>query len=241
MATYIDIWRRVARTAGYPSAVSDFQNGKGYCESIKTWIDESNKKNAALAPAKDKTATISTTSGVAEYDLPTDFAKMVEMWYLQGTRKIQIFQLGRDEFLNLESVVSSAIQFLYYTIRKDDNQGVPFNKVAIYPAAQSNGLTIYYRYQLTPPALVTDPAVNTGSSTVLIAPPGFEEMDTYFALKELYLQRENPASAREYKALYDEQFVKFKDYVGNPNRDLVVKKGVLPSINPNLYPVLTGY
>lgn len=240
MATYIDTWRRVARTMGYPSATADFQGGKGYCESIKTWIDESNKKNAAMAPAKDKTATITTTSGVSEYDLPTDFSKLVECWYLQGTRKIQIMPLGREEFLNLESVVSSAIQFLYYNVRKEDNQGVPYNKIAIYPAAQSTGITVYFRYQVMAPTLVTDPSVSTGSTTVLYAPPGHEEIDTLYALAKGYYQREDTKMGDKYWAIYEDEFVKFREYVSNPNRDLVVKKGVLPSINPNLYPVLTG-
>lgn len=204
---------------------------------IKRLINASNKKNATLAPAQYTDTALTTVGGTASYDLPSDFSEMVNLYYLRGTRKIKVEPLREDGFLELESVVSSAIQFLYYTIRKTTETGTPKKKLWIYPTPA--GVTsVYYRYT----TLQTDLTITAGSTDAsrnLIAENGFEILDTYYALYHLFGIREQPTQMAYWKAEYDKKWKEYKAYVGNYYQTKVVTQGIRTSLNPNLYPTLS--
>jgi hypothetical protein len=133
MATYKDMFKRVSRSAGFLSTDAAFSNGSNNTAFVKELVNESNKRNAALAPIRPKTAEISLTAGTNGYALPTDFQLMRYVHYLQGTRKIEIFPIQEEGFLTLESVVSNSTLFIHYTIRFDETAGVQTKKLWIFP------------------------------------------------------------------------------------------------------------
>lgn len=205
---------------------------------IKRLINQSNKKNATLAPAQYTDAVLSTVSSQASYDLPSDFSRMVNAYYLRGTRKIKIEELREEWYLMLESVVSSAIQFLYYTIRKTTESTVPKKKLWIYPIPSAI-TSIYYRYLTTQTDLNIDASVTTDSTKNLIAENWFENLDVYYALYHLFTQREQPTQAKQWKDEYDKKWKEYKAYVWNYYDTKVVRQWIRTSLNPNLYPTLS--
>ena len=163
---------------------------------------------------------------------------MVNAYYLRGTRKIKIEELREDWYLMLESVVSSAIQFLYYTIRKTTESTVPKKKLWIYPIPSAI-TSIYYRYITTQSDLNTDASATTDSTKNLIAENWFENLDQYYALYHIFTQREQPTQAKQWKDEYDKKWKEYKAYVWNYYDTKVVRQWIRTSLNPNLYPTLS--
>lgn len=236
MATYQTTFDEVKLFAGLSS--NTFNDGTSDTALLKKLINNSNKKNGSLANAQYQDATLSTIASTSNYALPSDFANMVNMYFLQGTRKVPITGINEDKFLMLESMTSNALQFLYYTIRKTTIAWVPTKQVWVYPIP-SGVTTLYYRYIATQTDLNTDPAVTTDSTRNLIAENGFEILDTYYTLYHLYAIREQPEQAQEWKVEYDKKWKEYKAFMANMNDSLVIKQGVQSIINPNLFPVLS--
>lgn len=236
MATYLTTFDEIKYLAWLSS--NTFSDSTGDTAMIKRLLNNSNKKNWSLANAQYQDTTISTVASTPQYTLPSDFSAMVSMYFLQWSRKIPIREVAEDKFLMLESIVSNALQFLYYTIRKTTIATVPTKQFWIYPIP-SGVATVYYKYIATQSDLNLDPAVTTDSTRNLIAENGFEILDTYYVLYHLYMVREQPEQAREWKAEYDKKWKEYKAYLANMNDSLVVKQGVQSILNPNLFPVLS--
>lgn len=239
MATYKDMFKRIARHAGFDATDSAFSDGSDNTAFVKELINESNKINGALVPLRPKTSTITLTSGQADYALPADFQQMRYVHYNIGTRKIEIFPTGENNFLTLESVVSSSTVFAYYTIRYDESSGTQTKKIWIFPSASTTGQEIYIDYLAGATELNTDPTDATAANTVLFAPPQFDSIDKLYAFWKIFDQREQPQQADRYKKDYQELFETFKGFVAKRRESMVVKPGLRTQTNPNLFPTLT--
>lgn len=236
MATYETTFNDIKYLSG--NSGNTFSDGTSETALIKRLINASNKKNGSMASAQVIDATITTIANTPQYTLPSDFSHMVDMYYLQGTRRVSIDNLTEDMFLALENLLSNAMQFLYYTIRKTTISTVPTKQVWLYPIP-SGVTTIYYRYTALQTDLNTDPSATTNNTANLIAESGFENLDVYYVLYHLFSMREQPQQALTWKNEYDKRWKEYRAYIANYNTDLVVKTGVQTSINPNLYPVLS--
>lgn len=135
MATYLDLFKRTARSAGFDSTTAAFSDGSDNTALVKELLNESNKVNAALTPMRPKTGQISAVSGTAKYELPSDFNLMRYVYFYIGTRKIEITNIGESSFLKLESLVTQSQYFVHYTIRKDEDSvtGTEKNYLWIFP------------------------------------------------------------------------------------------------------------
>lgn len=235
------MFQRIARTAGLPSASTDFNNGTDNTALIKELINESNMVNAAITPSSPKTLDISLVAGTSTYTLPADYSKMRLVNYYQTTRFIEIYPTTNDKFLTLQSVVSNSTLFIYYTIKKvsDPTTGDVSNTISIYPTPGTNGQLVTIDYLSISTALNTDPAVTTDSTKNLLAVAPFEQIDKYYALANIFAQREQPTQAKYYEEKYAEWFEKYKVYINDKIDSVVVKQGIRTQMNPNLYPVLS--
>lgn len=241
MATYINMFQRISRAAWFPSATGDFNNGSDNTAMVKELINESNMINAAITPSKPKKVDISLVAGQSDYDLPTDYSKMRLVNYYQNTRFIEIFPTTNDKFLTLRSVVSNSTLFIYYTIFKvtDATSWDVKNTISIYPTPWSNWQVVTIDYLSIPASLNIDPSLTTDSTKNLTAVAPFEQIDKYYALMNIFAQREQPVQAKQWADLYTEWFEKYRVYIDNKIDNVVVKQGIRTQMNPNLYPVLS--
>lgn len=241
MATYLNMFQRISRSAWFPSATTDFNNGSDNTALIKELINESNMINAAITPSRPKKVDITLVSGQSDYTLSTDYSKMRLVNYYQTTRLIEIYPTTNDKFLTLQSVVSNSTLFIYYTIKKvsDPTSWDVSNVMSLYPTPWSSGQIVTIDYLSIPTILNIDPAVTTDSTKNLLAVAPFEQIDKYYALEKIFMQREQPTQAKQWGDLYTEWFEKYRVYVDNKIDNVVVKQGIRTQMNPNLYPVLS--
>lgn len=241
MATYMNIFQRIARTAGLPSATWDFANSTDNTALIKELINESNMINAAITPSRPKSYDLSLVAGTATYTLPADYSKMQLVNYYQGIRFIEIYPITNDKFLTLQSVVSNATLFIYYTIKKvsDPTTGDVTNTISIYPTPWATAQIVTLQYLSIPSILNIDPSVSTDSTKNLLAVSPFEQIDKYYALASIFAQREQLTQAKYYEDKYAEWFEKYRVYINNKIDSVVVRQGIRTQMNPNLYPVLS--
>lgn len=226
MATYINMFQRIARTAGLPSATSDFNNSSDNTALIKELINESNMVNAAITPARPKSYDLSLVAGTATYTLPADYSKIQLVNYYQGVRFVEIYPTTNDKFLTLQSVVSNATLFIYYTIKKvsDPTTGDVTNTISIYPTPGATGQLVTIQYLSISTALNIDPSATTDSTKNLLAVAPFEQVDKYYALANIFAQREQPTQAKYYEEKYAEWFEKYRVYINDKIDSVVVRQ-----------------
>lgn len=73
----------------------------------------------------------------------------------------------------------------------------------------------------------------------MFAPLQFDNIDKYYALKEIYDNREQAVQADRYEKKYEQMLMRMKEFVGRRTESMVIKQGLESQINPNLYPILT--
>ena len=241
MATYIEMFKRISRSAWFPSSDADFANGSENTATIKELIQESNMKNAAITPSRPLTVDISLIAGQDTYDLPATYSKMRLVNYYQSNRKIEIYPISNDKFLTLKSVVANSTLFIYYTLNRVTNETTwaVKNTISIYPTPWTTGQTVTIDYLTVPAKLNIDPGVSTDSTINLVAVSPFEQIDKYWALGSIFATREQPTQAKYYDDKYAEEFEKYRTFIDVKTETVVVKQGIRTQMNPNLYPVLS--
>lgn len=169
-------------------------------EMVELWVNQAYKLFVVKARILKRSVTVTCTTGVSDYVIPTNIVEMITVWYQQGTqRPRKLVGLLDDQQMVWESNTTGTPQKYQNQYSNSSNARL----ISIYPPAVATGDKIIIKAVLEPDTLATDTATH-------IIPVTYEPVLLSYVLSKAQLycgivgsDKQTPASLMQ---VFEEQY-----------------------------------
>jgi len=215
---------------------NSFTDGTDETGSMKEDINDIQKQALSMSKTYLKKAWITivwwTVAWQKAYNVPDTVDKITNVQVTVDSREYYPTEISFLQMQTLANTEQTSDIPVYFAIDK--------TQLVLYPTPESNSLPIEINANQLATDLEIDPSSSTDQNTALEIKEWYENVIYYYCLVEAFTRLEDFASADRYERKYNTMWKDYKNEVRKSTNNIVVKKWISDTINPNYYSVLTN-